>query len=409
LNTLNTLASLRIDPEQRFACSQCGRCCHRFDVIISSAEVDNYRRHGATAWFRDDDGDSGEPFEPVPALPGFHRIRKRADGACGFLSDASRCRIHEELGATKKPLTCRVFPYSFYPTADGVAVKASFGCPTIVANTGPLSVSVDSLIALESLRKEWFATSAPPAAPRQLVAGRALTARASRLLRDNLIAMLSRGGDIRDNIRRIAATLDDLTRSRVLSLPDEDFAEYVSLTVPHAAAKDDAPPPRPPSVTARLLQWGFLYAVTAIRAESEHRGASRAQLRWLRIRLLAHFHGMAPKIGRVDVRALKRRRVDVNDPDLRPIVFHYLRSTIETLGADGHPLVDDLNIAASFLNSAIALAAMNADAVGTEVNRAIFSEALSQAADVSHARNVLLDWALSRLGGISDALWQLAS
>ena len=51
--------------------------------------------------------------------------------------------------------------------------------------------------------------------------------------------MLNRdSADIRDNIRRMAAALDDLTRSRVLALSDADFAEYVSLTVPHAASKN---------------------------------------------------------------------------------------------------------------------------------------------------------------------------
>jgi hypothetical protein len=237
------------------------------------------------------------------------------------------------------------------------------------------------------------------------VKGRTITARSSRLLRDNLIAMLKRDDDIRNNIRRIAATIEDLTRPRVLALADEAFAEYISLTVPHAAAKEDPPPVRTPSWNARMLQYGFLYAVTAIRAEAEHRGASRSQLRWMRLRLLAHFHGIAPAFGRVDVGALKRRHVDVNDFEIRPIVFHYLRSTIETLGVE-RPLVDDLNIAVSFLYAAIGLAKMNADAAGKEVDRAIFSEALSQAADVSHARHAMLDWALDRLGKL--AVHQLA-
>lgn len=341
-------------------------------------------------------------------LPGFHRIRKRADGACGFLSDTSRCRLHEQLGATKKPLTCRLFPYSFHPTADGIVVKASFGCPTIVANTGPLSGTGESLIALETLRKEWFATNSPPASPRLLVKGRTINARSSRLLRDNLIAMLSREDDIKSNIRRIAATIDDLTRSRVLSLSDEDFAEYIALTVPHAASKADAPPSHMPPWNAKLLQYGFLYAVAALRSESLHRGASRSQLRMMRLKLLAHFHGVAPGLDGVNVAAIMRRSVDINSVDMRPIVFHYLRSTIETLGAD-RPLLDDLNIAASFLNAAIALAKMNADAAGHDVNTAIFSEALSQSADVSHARSGLLDWALNRLGGSSEALHQLAA
>lgn len=398
---------LRLDPQQRFACSQCGRCCH-FEVVVSGAEVDDYRRRGASSWFRGDRGDAGEPFEPIAQLPGFHRIRRREDGACGFLSDTNRCRIHEQLGGSKKPLTCRVFPYSFHPTADGVAVIASFSCPTIVANTGPLSGSGDSLIALESLRKEWFATSSPPASARQLVKGRSIGAASSRLLRDHLIAMLSRDEDIRSGIRRVAATIDDLTRSRVLSLPDDDFAEYLKLTVPHAAQQADAPPTQSPGWNARLLQYGFLFAVASMRMEANHRGASRSQLRMLRLRLLAHFHGIAPALDGVNTAALKSRRVDINNPAIRPIVFHYLRSTIEMLGLD-LPLVDDLNIAASFLNAAIGLAKMNADAAGKNVDSEIFSAALSQASDVSHARSGLLDWALIRLGGSGEALHQLAT
>ena len=72
-------------------------------------------------------------------MPGLHRIRKRADGACGFLSDDNRCRIHEELGAAKKPLTCRLFPLRLSSRlATNIIVTASFNCPTIAANEGPL-------------------------------------------------------------------------------------------------------------------------------------------------------------------------------------------------------------------------------------------------------------------------------
>ena len=49
--------------------------------------------------------------------------------------------------------------------------------------------------------------------------------RSSLQLRDGLLAMLKGdGADIRDNIGRIAGTIDDLTRSRVLALPEADFA-----------------------------------------------------------------------------------------------------------------------------------------------------------------------------------------
>jgi hypothetical protein len=234
--------------------------------------------------------------------------------------------------------------------------------------------------------------------------------RSGRVLREGLLAMLTRdSADIRDNIKRIAATIDDLTRSRVLGLADTDFAEYVALTVPHAAAKPEGPSVKTPGSIARLLQWGFLYTVTAIRADIEHPGQSRNRLRRLRLQLLAHFHGLAPGLERVRVNALKKRRVDINDPELRPIVFHYLRSTLETLGSTGRPLVDELAIAVSYLNAAKSLAAMNADALGRTVDRKIFSEALMEASDVSHAKNALLDWILKRFGGTSEAIWMAAS
>jgi Fe-S-cluster containining protein len=421
--------SLRVDPGQRFACSQCGRCCRGFDVVVSDEEIDFYRRRNASAWFRDTVTEGGardlsaeahrakvearrakvDPFEPIPGLPGRQRIRKRQDGACGFLSDDNRCRIHEELGAAKKPLTCRLFPFAFRPSGNGVIVTASFNCPTIVANEGPLMAAADSLIPLESLRKEWFARHPWRSPLLRFAAGRAIDARSTRLLRENWLAMLKRdSADIRDNIRRIASTMDDLTRRRVMALADEDFHQYVALTVPHAAAKPDAPPSRAAGWIARMLQRGFLYAVAAIRADLERPGRSRTGSRLMRLRLLAHFHGLAPGLDRVMLGALQRGRVDINDPEIRPTVCHYLRSTLETLGSSGRPIVDEVAIAVSILNAAVALAAMNADAAGTRVDRAIFNQAMAEAADVSHASSAVLDWILNRLSGGTEALWYLA-
>ena len=350
-----------------------------------------------------------EPFEAIPGLPGLQRIRKRADGACGFLSDDNRCRIHEELGAARKPLTCRLFPYAFHPAADGVVVTASFGCPTIIANQGSLISADASRAGIESLRKEWFAVHPWHAPLPRLVKGRSIDARSSRILRESWLAMLTRdNGDIRDNIRRIAASIDDLTRSRVLALADDDFQQYISLTVPHAAAKPDAPSAREPGRIGRLMQRGFLYAVAAIRADLEQPGRSRARLRLMRLRMLAHFHGLGPGLERVRLGALKRVRVDIGDPEIRPTVFHYLRSTFETLGSSGRPIVDEVAIAVSILNAAIALAAMNADAAGQTVDRASFHAALMEASDMSHARSAALEWILHRFSAGTEALWHLA-
>jgi len=367
-------------------------------VVVTASETDLYQKRGLPA----------DAFESIAGTPGMARIRKRDDGACVFLSDANRCRIHEELGAAKKPLTCRLYPYAFHQAADAVVVTASFGCPTIVANEGtPVSNASQEL---ESLRQEWFAIHPSQAPPLELVKGRSLDTRSLFLLRQNLMAMLMRdGNDLRAGVRRMAAVLDDLTRSRVVSLGDSDFAEYLKLTVPHAAAKTDAPPSKDAGAIARLLQYGFLYTVAAIRSGIEHPGRSRWRLRLMRLKLMAHFHRLAPGVDRVNVSALRARRVDLNDGEIRPIAFHYLRSTLETLGASGMPVVDELSIAASYLNATCALAVMNAAAATTTVDRGIFITALTEASDVSHARSGLLDWVLKRFGGTTEALWQLAT
>src|SRR5687768_7786849 len=80
---ITTLASsLRIDPEQRFSCAQCGRCCRRWDVLVTGAERDRYVRRGVARWFRETEagaeGTSRDPFEAVPGWRGYHRIRSRA-------------------------------------------------------------------------------------------------------------------------------------------------------------------------------------------------------------------------------------------------------------------------------------------------------------------------------------------
>jgi len=396
----------RIDPEQRFTCQSCGRCCRRWDVLVTEAERDAYNKREVARWFRETDRDTEgterEPFEPVSGWRGYYRIRSRSDGACGFLSNANRCRIHEELGAAAKPLTCRMFPFRFHPGAGGATVTASFGCPTIVANRGePLSER-----SLESLYQEHEAR--PLLTPRELVRGRSIDARSISIIRESLLRMLSRadGGvvDLRANVQRIALALDDLTRRRVLRLSDADFAEYLKLTLPYAAASTSAAEPARPGRIGRLMQFGFLYVVAATRYGIEHRSDSVWSKRIAGVRMLAHFHRLAPAMDRVNVGALKGR-VDINAPDLQPVVYHYLRASIEGLGARRRPLLDDLAIAVSCLNSACALAVMNAAARRRPIDRESFSDALMESVDVLQAdERGLLGWALPRLAGGVEAL-----
>ena len=190
---------------------------------------------------------------------------------------------------------------------------------------------------------------------------------------------------LRSNVLRMARALEDLTRAGVVRLPDADFAEYVAVTTRFAASSGHAVARRQPTLVGRLLQHGFLYVIAATRLRIENRGASRFRLRLAMLRLLAHFHRLAPGFSRIDVTALRRERVDVNAPEIQPIVHHYLRASIESLGASERPVLDELAIAVSYLNAAGALAVMNAHASGRPVDRATFSEALMEAVDLAHS------------------------
>jgi Fe-S-cluster containining protein len=410
---------LRIDPDQRFTCAGCARCCTRWDVLVSRGEADSYRAKDARRWFRErpggPEGTDRDPFEPVAGTSGLFRIRRREDGECGFLSANLRCRLHEELGARLKPLTCRVFPYRFHPAPDAVVVTASFGCPTVVANCGERIATGSAAGTLRELRKEWAAGLARTRAGLAYAKGRSIDSASAALLRQNLIAILNRNdGDgarnLRLNVARMAGVLEDLTRHRVQRLNDADFAEYLKLTTGYAAKADAPVPLRRASPFGRLMQRGFLFLVAATRLRVEHSRASKASQRLMNLRLLAHFHGIGPACGGVDLAAIRRHTIDVNAPDLRPIAHNYLRASIESLGTGEHAILDELAIAVSFLNAACALALMKAMARERMVDRAIFSEALMEAVEATHiAASGSMGRNLERFAAGVEALRHFAS
>jgi Fe-S-cluster containining protein len=49
-------------------------------------------------------------------------------GSCVFLSSEDRCIIHEDYGPQYKPEVCRLFPYQFIATPNGIAVSLSMEC-----------------------------------------------------------------------------------------------------------------------------------------------------------------------------------------------------------------------------------------------------------------------------------------
>jgi Fe-S-cluster containining protein len=424
------MVALRHHAEQRFTCQQCGRCCRRgWDIAVTASEVDGYRRAGASAWHTEDEEEPAaitpdspaaataalDPFEPIAGHAGHFRIRKRADGACGFLSADNRCRIHERLGGARKPLTCRLFPFRFHPVEGKASLSASFCCPTVVANTGETVAT--QLRPLGGLYSEWMRAFPESARSLELVAGRPVSMATAAVLRDVLRQMVDRPGadgraDLRANVGRLAALLDDLTRHRVLKLDPARFDEYVELTGRYAAGSDRPSPAAKPSAVGRLLSRGFLFAVLAAREQlrgpdSGLRVALRARL----VRLLAHSHGLGPGVADVDLRTGRLVARSLDDPAVHGLVQHYLRAAISDLGSGRRPLVDEMVMAVALLNAALAFGAMRAGAAGrTALDAAALTDGLLETMDLAHAEpgGAYARVLVSLAGGL-DALRAFAS
>ena len=414
------MPALRFDAEQRFTCRQCGRCCRRgWDIALSPGEVDAYRRARVERFYREredvPEGAAHDPFEPIPGHAAYSRIRKRADGACGFLSPDNRCRIHEEMGSSSKPLTCRLFPFRFHPGERDTLVTASFCCPTVVRNDGATLASQSRDVA--PLAKAWLRDHPETAGSTELVAGVPLGATTMEALRTALRRMLDRPGpggepELLRGAARMAALLEDLSRHRVTRLKPEALAEYIALVGGHASLSAAPAATKPPSALARLLFRGFLFVVMAGREQVQDRSGSvlRLGLRLKLARLLAHVHGLGPRVDGIDMAAARRARVDLDDPGVRGLAHNYLRAAIAALGSGRRPVIDEMALAVAFLNAGCALAAMRAGRAGRPRPDANdFAEGLMEAVDLTHADRGGIGRILGTLSGGVDSLWMLAA
>ena len=383
--------------------------------MITPGERQAYDRARAGRLFRESDGmpegTAQSPFVPLAGRDGWFRIRRRADGACGFLSAGNRCRIHEELGGDQKPLACRMFPFAVHAAEREVVMTASFACPTVVVNAGqPLTEQAGTL---KALRGEWERVSGGEARPVLFAAGRVMSARALGALRAGLLRLLDVPGPdgctpLGSNVRRIGLWVEDLSRSRVVRLPPDDLAEYVTLTGGYAAASERPVADRRPSRLSRLLARGLVFVTCASGAQQARGPAAGLQLglRWRMIRLLLHAHGVGPATPDLDLSA--RRRLPLDADAVGPLVRHYLRASFETLGTGRWPVLDELSRAAAVLHVAFTLAAAHAARAGeARLGAVSFQEGLVRASDVTHVEG-LADTIVGSLTAGPEAFFLLA-
>ncbi|MFA5779321.1 MAG: flagellin lysine-N-methylase [Elusimicrobiota bacterium] len=77
------------------------------------------------------------------------------EGKCIFLDDDKYCLIHKKMGFDAKSSTCKIYPLKFIKTADGIIVRLSFVCPSIIKNTGvPLEEQIAEIEKIAALKPE---------------------------------------------------------------------------------------------------------------------------------------------------------------------------------------------------------------------------------------------------------------
>ncbi len=116
-----------------YACTACGRCCGRGYFIWCPPK--DLPRLQAIDW--------GERFRELAgrrlfvSTPRGHRFAVDDNGACRFLAEDGRCRMHAALGYDQKVLTCKMYPFNLVHSFGRVHVGLLFSCPAVVDNQGP--------------------------------------------------------------------------------------------------------------------------------------------------------------------------------------------------------------------------------------------------------------------------------
>lgn len=164
-----TLPIRHLPVVQNWDCHASGDCC-RQGYIVSLTDEER-KRIEAQGWDRDRDLDGLEPFVRYGPLGRRRwRLGQRADGACVFLGENGRCRIHERFGYDTKPLPCRLFPFILIPAGNEWRVGMRYACPSAAGNLGrpladhdpALNAFADELVRQAGLAPRPDGTLTPP-------------------------------------------------------------------------------------------------------------------------------------------------------------------------------------------------------------------------------------------------------
>ena len=242
-------APVRTLPLIQWDCHSCGQCCRGYTVRVTDAEKAALDAQG---W----------PEPATAGTPGDYRLAQTEAGACVFLDDDLKCRVHAKFGAAGKPLACRLYPFILVPAGDHWRVSLRHGCPSVSANRGrPFAAHAAELAAMANELE-----AGPDAAPIPELKPNQASNWPDLLRFANCLAgiMADDSTPVDHRLRKILAVADLCRQSRFEAVSGKRLTEFLSV-ITRAVAEDVPTDPTavpPPGWLGRILfrQTVALYA-----------------------------------------------------------------------------------------------------------------------------------------------------
>ena len=267
-------------PGQRWSCHSCGNCCRTLVGHLFEEERDRIDRQG----WADQLG-----IAPCVRVGRGWVLNKRPDGACVFLDENNRCKIHAKYGEDSKPLACRVFPFSLRAVRGGWQASLRFDCPSVASSKGrPIS---QYRVWLGDLAKQLDHSAPPGDDVANLERGVRATVDEIAIVISGFVRWLNNDdvptvdrliGSARITAELVGATLQKVRGRRLGELLDALFK---------ALPGECKTLPAPPGAKQRgmLRQLAFAHAEHVSLAEMRSGPYGRLRKRWQQLRMAKRF------------------------------------------------------------------------------------------------------------------------
>jgi lysine-N-methylase len=272
-------------------------------------------------------------LEPVVRAGRRWVLNKRDEGDCVFLDENTRCRIHNEFGASAKPVACQMFPFSARATPAGWQISLRFDCPSVVASEGEPLAQHRSGLARLVRTLTGFESGADDTTP----LGRRLVATL-----DEINAVLDRLADWLTNDAHTAAkrwigaarVTTTLAGASFAKVRGARFAELLDLLFAALPSEVKQVPEAPKERQRGMLrQLAFAHAEHVTLFEMRSGAISRLRRRFRQLRSARRFLeglGPVPRLpgyeGEASFEAVEATRIDPDEATrLEEVLDRYVR------------------------------------------------------------------------------------